>query len=403
MCEQGTGGAFCWLHGLLGDLLNTPQSLEWAAFALAGLVLAFVVVNVLLMAATGYTWFERRALGRFQARLGPNRWGPFGMFQPIADGIKLLTKEDVVPADADRWVFNAAPIALMAPTILVVAVIPLEADSFLGSLNIGVLFLIGVTSVNTIAIFMGGWASRNKYAMFGAMRGVAMLISYEVPMALALTGVVVLAGSMSLVGIVEAQGVPYLLVQPLGFFVFMTAAAAEMSRAPFDMIEAESELGGGYVTEYAGIKFAILQLAEFMAPLATAAVATVLFLGGTRGFDPIPGPVWFVAKAFALVFLMLWIRATWPRLRVDQIMGFAWKALLPLALVNMFVVAIELVVLQDSESGAITSGDLWTMAAVNWVIAVAAIFVTANVLGQRRLRPETPVPSPLANMTAEAD
>jgi NADH-quinone oxidoreductase subunit H len=230
-----------------------------------------------------------------------------------------------------------------------------------------------------------------------------MLISYEVPMALAITGVAILAGTLSLHEIVLGQTLPFALVQPLGLIVFLTAASAEMSRSPFDMIEAESELGGGYVTEYAGIKFAILQLAEFMAPLATAAVATVLFLGGTRGFDPIPGPVWFVAKAFALVFLMLWIRATWPRLRVDQIMGFAWKALLPLALVNMFVVAIELVVLQDSESGAITSGDLWTMAAVNWVIAVVAIFAMANVLGQRRLRPETPVPSPLANMTAEAD
>ena len=361
------------------------------------------MINAIVMTTALYTWFERRMLGRFQARLGPNRWGPFGLFQPLADVLKLIAKEDIIPDTADKPAFTVAPIMLLVPMFLVFAVIPLGSDSFLGSLNVGVLFIVGVTGVSSLAIFTAGWASRNKYAMFGAMRAVAMLISYEVPMALALTGVVVVAGSMSLVGIVEAQGVPFLLVQPLGFFVFMTAAAAEMSRAPFDMIEAESELGGGYVTEYAGIKFAILQLAEFMAPLATAAVATVLFLGGTRGFDPIPGPVWFVAKAFALVFLMLWIRATWPRLRVDQIMGFAWKALLPLALVNMFVVAIELVVLQDSESGAITSGDLWTMAAVNWVIAVVAVFVTANVLGQRRLRPETPVPSPLANMTAEAD
>ena len=353
MCEQGTGGAFCWLHGLLGDLLNTPQSLEWAAFALAGLVLAFVVVNVLLMAATGYTWFERRALGRFQARLGPNRWGPFGMFQPIADGIKLLTKEDVVPADADRWVFNAAPIALMAPTILVVAVIPLEADSFLGSLNIGVLFLIGVTSVNTIAIFMGGWASRNKYAMFGAMRGVAMLISYEVPMALAITGVLLVSGTLSLSGIAAAQSVPFLLVQPLGFLVFMAAASAEMSRTPFDQIEAESELGSGYHTEYSGMKFAIFQLAEFMAPIITALIVVTLFLGGPKQIGPVPGQVWFVVMVCVVIFVMLWFRATWPRLRVDQIMGFAWKGLFALAILNLFLVAVEVYLLRDSTGRAV--------------------------------------------------
>ena len=402
MCEQGTGGAFCWLHGVLGDLLNTPQSLEWAAFALAGLVLAFVVVNVLLMAATGYTWFERRALGRFQARLGPNRWGPFGMFQPIADGIKLLTKEDVVPADADRWVFNAAPIALMAPTILVVAVIPLEADSFLGSLNIGVLFLIGVTSVNTIAIFMGGWASRNKYAMFGAMRGVAMLISYEVPMALAITGVLLVSGTLSLSGIAAAQSVPFLLVQPLGFLVFMAAASAEMSRTPFDQIEAESELGSGYHTEYSGMKFAIFQLAEFMAPIITALIVVTLFLGGPKQIGPVPGQVWFVVMVCVVIFVMLWFRATWPRLRVDQIMGFAWKGLFALAIVNLFLVAVEVYLLRDS-TGALSTNSLWLMAAVNWVVTAAAVFVMANVLGQRRLKRPDPVASPLANMYAEGD
>lgn len=382
---------------------NLPDPLDRLAYPIAGMTLAMIVINAVVMSTALYTWFERRVLGRFQSRRGPNRWGPFGLLQPMADVVKLLAKEDIIPDTADKPAFTMAPILLLVPMFLVFAVIPFGADSFLGRLNVGVLFILGVTGVSTLAIFMAGWASRNKYAMFGAIRAVAMLISYEVPMALAVTGVVVLAGSMSLLGIVGAQSVPYFLVQPLGFFVFMTAAAAEMSRAPFDMIEAESELGGGYITEYTGMKFGILQLAEFMAPLATAAVATVLFLGGTSGFDPIPGQLWFLAKAFALVFLMLWVRATWPRLRVDQIMGFAWKALLPLALLNMFVVAIELVVLQDSDTGAITRGDLWAMAAVNWVIAVVAIVITVNVLGQRRLRPETPVPSPLANMAAEAD
>ena len=188
-------------------------------------------------------------------------------------------------------------------------VIPFGKDSFLGRLNIGILFVLGVTSVNTIAIFMGGWASRNKYAMFGCMRGVAMLVSYEVPMAIALTGVVLMAGSLSLFEIVVQQNLPFLLVQPLGFLVFLAAASAEMSRTPFDQIEAESELGAGYHTEYSGMKFAIFQLAEFMAPLITAMLIVTLFLSGTRGFAPIPGQVWFIVKVVGVVFFMLWYQA----------------------------------------------------------------------------------------------
>jgi NADH-quinone oxidoreductase subunit H len=380
-----------------------PEGLAWLAFGLAGFLFAFIVINALLLLTALYTWFERRVIGRFQSRLGPNRWGPFGLLQPLADGVKLMTKEDVIPETADRPVFTLAPIVLLAPAFLVFAIIPFGENSFLGRLNVGVLFIIGITGVNTFGIFMGGWGSRNKFAMFGAMRGVAMLISYEVPMALGLTGVVILAGSLSLLDIVNSQGVIFLLVQPLGFLVFMAAASAEMSRAPFDMIESESELGAGYHTEYSGMKFAILQLSEFMAPLVTAAVATVLFLGGTRGFAPIPGQIWFLLKAFLVVFFLLWVRATWPRLRVDQIMGLAWKGLFPLALLNMFLVAIEVQVLQDPSTGALSNNQLWTMAAINWAVTIVSIVAIANILGQPRLRRATPVPSPLANMDAEAD
>ena len=380
-----------------------PEGLAWLAFILAGFVLAFIVINALLMLTAVYTWFERRLIGRFQSRLGPNRWGPFGIFQPLADGIKMITKEDVIPDTADRPIFTLAPIVLLFPAFLVFAIIPFGENSFLGRLNVGVLFIIGITGINTFGIFMGGWGSRNKYAIFGAMRGVAMLISYEVPMALGLTGVVILAGSLSLLDIVNSQGVIFLLVQPLGFLVFMAAASAEMSRAPFDMIESESELGGGYHTEYSGMKFAILQLAEFMAPLVTAAVATVLFLGGTRGFAPIPGQIWFLLKAFLVVFFLLWVRATWPRLRIDQIMGFAWKGLFPLALINMFVIAIEVYIFQDPSAGTLSNNQLWSMAAINWAVTIVSIIVIANVLGQPHLRRATPVPSPLANMNAEAD
>ena len=379
-----------------------PDGLEWLAFVVGGAALAFLVINALVLSTALYTWFERRTLGRFQNRLGPNRWGPFGILQPIADLLKLITKEDTTPDEADRWVMTLAPIVLVVPTLLVAAVFPFGPDSFLGRLNIGILFVLGVTSVNTVAIFMAGWGSANKYAMLGAMRGVAMLVSYEVPMALGVVGVLILSGSLALFDIVEAQSVPFLLVQPLGFLIFAAAASAEMSRTPFDQIEAESELGSGYNTEYSGIKFALLFLAEFMAPLINSMIIVILFLGGTNGFSPIPGQIWFILKTFVVVFALLWVRATWPRLRVDQIMGFAWKGLFALSLVNIFAVAIEVSVLQD-ENGAVSAQDMWIMAAINWVLTVAAIAVAAKVLGQRKLERRAPTPSPLANMYAEAD
>ncbi len=390
------GSIYSFIDGFL------PEGMDWLVFIIAAGALSFIVINVMMLSTAVYTWFERRVLGRFQNRLGPNRWGPFGILQPIADLVKLITKEDTTPEEADRWVMTFAPLVLVVPTLLVVAVIPFGTDSFLGRLNIGILFVLGVTSVNTIAIFMAGWGSANKYAMLGAMRGVAMLVSYEVPMALGLVGVLILSGSLSLFDIVETQTIPFLLVQPLGFLIFVAAASAEMSRTPFDQIEAESELGSGYNTEYSGIKFAILFLAEFMAPIITAMVITTLFLGGTKGFDPIPGQVWFVLKTFIVIFALLWVRATWPRLRVDQIMGFAWKGLFALSLLNIFAVAAEVVILQD-DAGGISASSLWIMAAINWVITIVAIVATARILGQRRLERPAPTPSPLANMYAEAD
>ena len=396
------------LYEFIRDRLPESLDLEWLAFGIAAVTLAMVVFNVVISATALYTWFERRVLARIQSRLGPNRWGPFGLLQPLADVLKLMIKEDTVPDGADRPVFHLAPVVLLVPGLMVFAVIPLgdvpfEDGSFLGRLNIGVLFIVGITGINALGVFMAGWASRNKYAMFGAMRAVAMLVSYEVPMALALTGVVIMAGSLALTDIVIGQSVIYLATQPIGFLVFMTAASTEMSRTPFDMVEAESELGSGFNTEYSGIKFAIFFLGEFMAPLAVATVATVLYLGGTRGFDPIPGQVWFVGKAFLVVVGLLWIRATWPRLRVDQIMGFAWKGLFPLALVNMFLVAIEVLVFQDPDTGAISTGELWAIAGINWGLTIVAIVVMAQTLGQNRLKRPAPVPSPLANMSAGSD
>ena len=382
-----------------------PGGYEWLAFIAAALVFVFVVINTLVAVTAFYTWFERRAIGRFHARLGPNRWGPYGLLQPMADVLKLITKEDTVPETADKTMFFLAPIVFIVPTFIVFALIPFGEDSFLGSLNVGILFVVAVTGINTFGVFMGGWSSRNKYAMFGAVRSVAILISYEVPMALSLVGVVLVAGSMSLLSIADSQNaVPYLFVQPLGFLVFLTAASAEMNRTPFDLAEGESELVGGYLTEYSGMKFGIFQLAEFMAPLLTASIATVLFLGGTKwGLDPVPGQIWFLVKAFLVVFFLLWVRSTWPRLRVDQMMGLAWKGLLPLSLVNLFVLAIEVLIFQDPGTGVVPPERLWWMAAFNWPFAIVSIVVLAHIMGQRPTKMGSAGPLRLAAQRAEVN
>ena len=382
---------YSWFDGFL------PESLDWLAYFLAGFTIVFTIVNVLMVSVALYTWFERRALARFQVRLGPNRWGPFGILQPIADLIKFLTKEDLVPSAADRWVFNLAPIVMFVPVALVLAVIPFGKDSYLANLNIGILFIIAVTSVSTLGIFMAGWASGNKYAMFGAMRGVAQLISYEVPMVLSIVGVLLLVGSLSMVNIVEGQTIPFFIVQPLGFLIFLIAASAEINRSPFDIVEAESEIIAGFHIEYSGMKFGMIQAAEFAAPIVTGAIMATLFLQGWRG-PVLPSHLWFFIKTFIIVFLLLWVRATFPRLRVDQIMGLAWKGVFPLALINLFVTAIEVQVWPDP-----TTGQLWIMAAINWGVMVVSIVVFANILGQRKLKRPRATPSPLAISVKEAD
>ena len=368
----------------INDLINNfvPDSFAWLAYTISGFAYAFMIINIVVMTTAIYIWFERRMMARFQSRLGPNRWGPFGLLQPIADVLKLLAKEDVIPAVADKKLFALAPIVLLFPALIVFSVIPLSENSFLGSLNVGVLFILGVTGVNTIAILMAGWSSRNKYALLGAMRGVAMLISYEVPMVITLLGVVLMAGSISLSGIVASQSIWFIIVQPLGFLVFIIAASAEMSRAPFDMIESESELGAGYHTEYSGIKFGILQLAEFMAPIVTAVLVTVLFLGGAKEHFGIPGQFWFVVKAFAVVFVLLWIRVTLPRLRVDQIMAFAWKGLLPMAIINTLIIAIEIYLFNDSKGDVpqIETRYLLIMAVINWFIAGLTVYLISRLM-----------------------
>ena len=314
------------------------------------LVKAIVVVFVLI---TGFAYtllWERKLIGRFQARYGPNRAGPIGYMQPLADVVKLIFKEDFVPAGANRLLFQIAPMISVFAAVSAVAVIPFGGDvEILGynvplvgaDLNIGVLFLFALSGLGFYGLILGGWASGNKYSLLGAARTAAQLVSYEVAMGLSVIGVIMMAQSLSLVDIVHAQqdSTWYILFQPLGFLIFLTAAVAETNRAPFDLPEAESELVSGYHTEYGGLKFAMFFLAEYVNMIIISALGATLFLGGYSG-PFLPGFLWLIIKIAVLLFLFIWLRATLPRLRYDRLMKFGWKILLPLATLNLVVTAI---------------------------------------------------------------
>ena len=343
----------------------------WLSYVVAGVTIMLILINAVLLGAAIVSWMERRLLGRFQNRIGPNRWGPFGLLQPIADLFKLITKEDLIPAGADRIAFTLVPIIMVASLILMAAVIPFAKDTSLVDLNVGILYLLAVSSLTSIALFTAGWASDNRYALFGTARSVAVLISYEVPVVLSLLGVVMIAGSMSLSSIVESQSIPFIVVQPLAFFVFLAGMSAELNRTPFDLAEAESEIIAGYHTEYSGIKFALIQAAEFGGVLVVSALITTLFLGGWSGpWEEYLGWVWFLVKTILVVAVFSWIRATFPRLRIDQIMAFSWKVMLPLSIINLVATTVEVYVFK---SGGITTLELWIMGIINLVIAAACL------------------------------
>mgnify|MGYP001250165665 FL=1 len=343
----------------------------WLSYVVAGVSIMLILVNAVLLGAAIVSWMERRLLGRFQNRIGPNRWGPFGLLQPIADLFKLITKEDLIPAGADRIAFTLVPIIMVASLILMAAVIPFAKDTSLVDLNVGILYLLAISSLTSIALFTAGWASDNRYALFGTARSVAVLISYEVPVVLSLLGVVMIVGSMSLSSIVESQSIPFIVVQPLAFFVFLAGMSAELNRTPFDLAEAESEIIAGYHTEYSGIKFALIQAAEFGGVLIVSALITTLFLGGWAGpWEEYLGWVWFLVKTILVVAVFSWIRATFPRLRIDQIMAFSWKVMLPLSIINLAATTVEVYVLK---SGGITTLELWLMAIINLVLAAACL------------------------------
>ncbi len=349
-------------------------SADWPGnFWLHGLIFSLFIIGFLLTTVIIFIWLERRVIGRFQVRLGPNRVGPFGLLQAAADVVKLLTKEDIIPSKADRLLFWLAPAVAFTPVVLVLAVIPAHPGFQLVDLNIGVLYILAVSGVSTIGIFMAGYASNNKYGLIGAMREVAQLMSYEIPLVLSLASVVIMTGSLSVSQIVAAQGVPFALVQPLAFVVFFIATLAEINRSPFDLVEADSELAAGYNIEYSGMKFALLYLVEYSEVVLASVFVSTFFLGGWRG-PLLPPVLWLVIKMTAVFFFIMWLRSTLPRVRIDQALGFAWKFLLPLALINLALTAIKVVFWPDL--------SLWLMVPVYLVITALLI-----VLWSRQFKP----------------
>jgi NADH-quinone oxidoreductase subunit H len=305
-----------------------------------------VVLLVVLTLAAYMVLFERKLLGRMQLRYGPNRVGPYGSLQLLADGVKLLLKEDLVPDGADRVLFFLAPGILTFTTLAVFALVPFGGTIHLfghavplviGDTDIGVLVFLALSSIGVYSVALGGWASNNKFSLIGSVRGVAQMISYELPLSLSLVPVFMLAGSLSLTDIVDAQAnYPFIAVQPVAALIFFVCGLAESKRIPFDIPEGENELQAGFHTEYSGMRFALFFLGEYVNMILLGALMAVFFLGGWRG-PLLPGPVWLLLKIMIVPFLLIWTRGTLPRLRYDQLMHFCWKILMPLALVNIIV------------------------------------------------------------------
>ena len=309
------------------------------------IIIGMVITTVALILLAGYVvYLERRGLAIVQDRYGPNRCGPFGLLQPIADAVKLLTKECFQPPFADKFLYNLAPRLVVFSVLLGFVVIPVAPGiSWAGDFNIGLLFVLALSSLHVYGVFIGGWASQSKYSQLGSVRTIAQLVSYELAMSLSLLGVIIFSGSFSLTRIVEQQSIPYIILQPLGFIVFMLSGIAETHRLPFDMPEAENELASGYNTEYGGMAFAMFFLGEYLGIILIAALTTTLFLGGWRGpfvaEYPWTGIIWFGLKTVIIVLLFIWMRASVPRTRYDQLLKLGWKYLLPASLLNVIFTA----------------------------------------------------------------
>ena len=337
-------------------------------YVLIPFIKILVVFLTLSLVIAYLTLLERKVIAFMQVRLGPMRVGPYGLLQPIADGLKLMLKEDIVPERADRLIFTLAPIVTLIPAFIVFAVIPFgptieilgrQVSLYITDLNIGVLYVLSVSSVGILGIILGGWASNSKYPLLGALRSAAQMVSYEVALGFSIIGVLILSSSLSLVAIVEAQrsaGMWYVFLQPLGFILFFICGVAETNRAPFDLPEAETELVAGFHTEYSGFRFSLFFLAEYASMIVVSSMAVTLFWGGwLRPFpnigalaflDIIPPVLWFALKVLVFLYFYLWFRASWPRYRYDQLMKVGWQYLLPLAMANVIVTAILVLALK---------------------------------------------------------
>ncbi len=365
---------------------------NWFAALLSFVTTTTVILVLGPLGMMIFTWIERRGIAFMQGRRGPNRVGPFGLFQPISEAIKTMTKEDITPEGADRWVHFLAPVVMMFSTVMVFAVIPL-GGLYPSDINVGVLFIVAVGALHTLGMLMAGWGSNNKFALLGGMRAAAQMISYEIPQVMSLVAIVMWVGSMSVRDVINHQsafyGMAWHIFTPIGllaFVIFWIASLAEGERTPFDIPEADSEIVAGYMTEYSGMKFAIFYLAQYMTNLAICAVTAAVFLGGGHGpgttlgiplLSPLLAIIYFILKTFGLFLFMVFIRATLPRLRVDQLMGLAWKFLLPLALVNIFTTGLWIAITRWG-----TAQGMWFLEGLGYPIRLGiALGVTLIING----------------------
>jgi NADH-quinone oxidoreductase subunit H len=368
--------------------------LEW-------FVKSVIVIFALLTGFAYLTLYERRALARIQSRIGPNRAGPQGVFQPIADAVKLIFKEELVPAKADKILFFWAPVITMVPSIIIAAVIPFgppvqmfgrTIQLAVANINVGVLYLASIASIAVYGIVLAGWASNNKYAMLGGLRSSAQMISYELSLGLMFVTAIILANSMNLYDIINAQkDMWYAIVQPVGAVVFMIVTLAEVNRAPFDMPEAEQELTAGYHSEYSGMKFALFFMAEYQKMIVISMIAATLFFGGYREFWFLKntflsvdhfwwlGPIYLLLKVVVLLFFMIWIRATWPRIRYDRLMAFGWKVLLPLSLAITFITATGILLFEMYKNALF----FWAIPAISIVIGLFTVIMVYRELRRK--------------------
>ena len=382
------------VSGWLGNLfVNWGLSNGWIIF-LKTLIGVLAIASLVLVTDIFLVWVERKVVARFQDRLGPNRLGPFGLIQPVADVIKLLIKENITPQGADKFIYNLAPILALGTVIMIWAVIPLSPTAFGTDVNVGVLYIVAIGSISTLGIIMAGWSSNNKYALIAAFRTVAQMISYEIPMVISLLVPVILAKTMGINSIVAAQKIWFIVLAPVAGIIFLISSQAELGRAPFDIPEAESEIVAGFHIEYTGMKFGLFYAGELLHALTIGGIFSSLFLGGWRGPGaeayPILGIVYFFIKAFFIYWVIMWLKYSFPRIRIDQMLSFNWKFLAPLALATLMIVAVLDKVFQNSPMWLYTI----VMLIANGVIILATLQIV-HTFG-RRERQKVAVPKPIA-------